>query len=162
MGKKLLAFVGIVIALVAAWTALTLVWAYSSGERAGYVQKFSKKGWVCKTWEGEMAMVTMPGNRRGEVLLHGEKRRRRREDQRDRRQPRRAHLRRAQVDPVLVLRRHRAFRDGREADGGVADARGVPLAQRPAPAQYAQSVISIGDSRPLSVGDARAAATQAS
>ena len=36
-------------------------WNYSSGERAGWVQKFSKKGWLCKTWEGEMAMVTMPG-----------------------------------------------------------------------------------------------------
>jgi len=36
-------------------------WSYSSGERAGWIQKFSKKGWLCKTWEGEMAMVTMPG-----------------------------------------------------------------------------------------------------
>jgi hypothetical protein len=36
-------------------------WTYSSGERAGWVQKFSKKGWLCKTWEGEMAMVSMPG-----------------------------------------------------------------------------------------------------
>jgi lysophospholipid acyltransferase (LPLAT)-like uncharacterized protein len=41
------------------WSALT--WTYSSGERAGYVQKFSKKGWICKTWEGEMAMVSIPG-----------------------------------------------------------------------------------------------------
>jgi hypothetical protein len=38
-----------------------LNWNYSSGERAGWVQKLSKKGWLCKTWEGEMAMVTMPG-----------------------------------------------------------------------------------------------------
>jgi hypothetical protein len=36
-------------------------WSYSSGERAGWVQKFSNKGWLCKTWEGEMAMVSMPG-----------------------------------------------------------------------------------------------------
>jgi hypothetical protein len=42
-------------------TWLTLHWSYSTGERAGYVQKLSKKGWLCKTWEGEMAMVTMPG-----------------------------------------------------------------------------------------------------
>jgi lysophospholipid acyltransferase (LPLAT)-like uncharacterized protein len=49
----ILAFVGFV------W--MTLHWSYSKGERAGYVQKFSKRGWVCKTWEGEMAMVTMPG-----------------------------------------------------------------------------------------------------
>ena len=41
------------------WTALS--WSYSAGERAGYVQKFSKKGWVCKTWEGELALVSIPG-----------------------------------------------------------------------------------------------------
>jgi hypothetical protein len=41
------------------WVALH--WAYSDGERAGYVQKFSRKGWICKTWEGELAMATMPG-----------------------------------------------------------------------------------------------------
>ena len=41
------------------WAALT--WSYSHGERAGYVQKFSRKGWVFKTWEGELAMVSMPG-----------------------------------------------------------------------------------------------------
>ena len=37
-------------------------WSYSSGERAGWVQKLSKKGWLCKTWEGEMAMVSLPGS----------------------------------------------------------------------------------------------------
>jgi len=37
-------------------------WSYSSGERAGFVQKFSKKGWICKTWEGELAMSTIPGS----------------------------------------------------------------------------------------------------
>lgn len=41
------------------WAALTF--AYSSGERVGYVQKLSKKGWVCKTWEGELALVSQPG-----------------------------------------------------------------------------------------------------
>jgi len=61
MGKKLLAFVGILLGALVAFTAFTLWYTYSSGERAGYVQKFSKKGWICKTWEGEMAMVTMPG-----------------------------------------------------------------------------------------------------
>ena len=40
---------------------ITLGYSYSEGERAGYVQKFSKKGWICKTWEGELAMATMPG-----------------------------------------------------------------------------------------------------
>ena len=41
------------------WAATNFT--YSSGERAGYVQKFSKKGWICKTWEGELAMANMPG-----------------------------------------------------------------------------------------------------
>jgi hypothetical protein len=41
------------------WVVLN--WNYSTGERAGWIQKFSKKGWFCKTWEGEMAMVSMPG-----------------------------------------------------------------------------------------------------
>ncbi|HEY9268902.1 MAG TPA: hypothetical protein VIO39_05565 [Methylotenera sp.] len=41
------------------WAALS--WTYSSGERAGYVQKLSEKGWVCKTYEGELILVSMPG-----------------------------------------------------------------------------------------------------
>ncbi|MGL5005180.1 MAG: hypothetical protein ACRDAM_19740 [Casimicrobium sp.] len=36
-------------------------WSYSSGERVGAVQKISKKGWICKTWEGELNMVVLPG-----------------------------------------------------------------------------------------------------
>ncbi len=39
----------------------TMRYVYSSGERAGYVQKFSKRGWMFKTWEGELAMVNLPG-----------------------------------------------------------------------------------------------------
>ncbi|MEI6740893.1 MAG: hypothetical protein WCK74_11350 [Gemmatimonadaceae bacterium] len=38
----------------ALWVAITLNWSYSSGERAGYVQKISRKGYVCKTWEGTL------------------------------------------------------------------------------------------------------------
>jgi hypothetical protein len=45
----------------AAYTWATLTWNYAEGDRVGYVQKLSKKGWICKTWEGELAMVTMPG-----------------------------------------------------------------------------------------------------
>ena len=52
--------VGVVI-LFAAYIWLMLKFSYSDGERAGYVQKFSRKGWVCKTWEGELAMATLPG-----------------------------------------------------------------------------------------------------
>jgi hypothetical protein len=40
---------------------ITLNYDYSEGERAGYIQKFSHKGWLCKTWEGELAMVNLPG-----------------------------------------------------------------------------------------------------
>ena len=47
--------------LFAAYTLFVLSWSYSTGERAGFVQKFSNKGWLCKTWEGELAMVSMPG-----------------------------------------------------------------------------------------------------
>ena len=47
--------------LVALYTWLALSVSYSSGERAGFVQKFSRKGWICKTWEGELAMVNLPG-----------------------------------------------------------------------------------------------------
>jgi hypothetical protein len=54
-----LAIAPFVLFILYAW--LVLSWSYSSGERAGYVQQFSKKGWLCKTWEGELAMVTMPG-----------------------------------------------------------------------------------------------------
>ncbi|HEY7317927.1 MAG TPA: hypothetical protein VIE89_10160 [Candidatus Binatia bacterium] len=54
----ILIFMGI---LVAGYFWAVLKWNYSTGERAGWVQKFSKKGWFCKTWEGEMAMVSMPG-----------------------------------------------------------------------------------------------------
>jgi hypothetical protein len=49
------------IALFALYTWATLTWVYSSGERAGYVQKLSQKGFVCKTFEGELVLVSMPG-----------------------------------------------------------------------------------------------------
>jgi hypothetical protein len=48
-------------AIVALWTWITLSFGYSTGERAGYVQKLSRKGWICKTWEGELAMANLPG-----------------------------------------------------------------------------------------------------
>ena len=38
------------------WTWLTLSWAYADGERAGVLQKFIRRGWVCKTQEGEIAL----------------------------------------------------------------------------------------------------------
>lgn len=59
--KRLVISVLVVVALIAGYFAIVLNWSYSSGERAGWVQKLSKKGWVCKTWEGELALVSMPG-----------------------------------------------------------------------------------------------------
>jgi len=48
--------------LLAAYFWIAAQWSYSSGERAGWVQKFSHKGWICKTWEGELALVSLPGS----------------------------------------------------------------------------------------------------
>jgi hypothetical protein len=48
-------------AVLAAYVALALTWSYSTGERAGFLQKISDKGWVCKTWEGELSLVALPG-----------------------------------------------------------------------------------------------------
>jgi hypothetical protein len=47
--------------IIALWIWVTLGYTYASGDRAGYVQKISKKGWICKTWEGELAMANLPG-----------------------------------------------------------------------------------------------------
>lgn len=47
--------------LFAGWALTTLNYTYSRGERAGYAQKLSRRGWLCKTWEGELAMVNLPG-----------------------------------------------------------------------------------------------------
>lgn len=51
----------VLLLLFALYTWLVLSWSYSKGERAGYVQKLSEKGWLCKTWEGELAMINVPG-----------------------------------------------------------------------------------------------------
>ena len=63
--RRLLTILVIVLlipAVVAAlWTWIALGYTYATGERAGYVQKISKKGWICKTWEGELAMANLPG-----------------------------------------------------------------------------------------------------
>jgi len=56
----LLLLIGVAVLFVL-YVLLALRFNYSEGERAGYVQKFSHKGWLCKTWEGELAMVNLPG-----------------------------------------------------------------------------------------------------
>lgn len=61
-GKLTLTTVILVPALLfTIWAGAALTFTYSSGERSGFLQKLSQKGWVCKTWEGELAMVNMPG-----------------------------------------------------------------------------------------------------
>ncbi len=57
----LLTIIAIPVLIFSLWVWVTLGYVYSTGERAGYVQKLSKKGWLCKTWEGELAMVPIPG-----------------------------------------------------------------------------------------------------
>jgi hypothetical protein len=58
---RIVAVIVAIALIVAGYFWAVLRWTYSSGERAGWVQKLSRKGWVCKTWEGELAMVSMPG-----------------------------------------------------------------------------------------------------
>jgi hypothetical protein len=55
------ALVGLPALLLAAWTVIALSYTYSKGDRNGYIQKLSKKGWICKTWEGELAIGNIPG-----------------------------------------------------------------------------------------------------
>ena len=57
------------ILLFALYTWAVLTWVYSSGERAGYVQKLSQKGFICKTYEGELVLVSMPGTQAEKFLF---------------------------------------------------------------------------------------------
>ena len=57
----LLSLIAAAVALFALYTWVALNWSYSEGERAGYLQKLSRKGWLCKTWEGELLLSSMPG-----------------------------------------------------------------------------------------------------
>ena len=52
---------GLLIAVFAGYTWVALHWSFSKGERVGYVQKLSQKGWLVKTWEGELQMLPVPG-----------------------------------------------------------------------------------------------------
>jgi hypothetical protein len=61
MFKRVVLPLLVLLLLAALYLFAVTRWSYSSGERAGWVQKLSNKGWVCKTWEGELSMVSMPG-----------------------------------------------------------------------------------------------------
>jgi len=60
-GAIILSVIVVAAALFALYIWTVLHWSYSEGERAGYLQKLSKKGWLCKTWEGEILLSSMPG-----------------------------------------------------------------------------------------------------
>ena len=62
MKRFALGSLAIVVGGAAVYLLVVFNWSFSSGERAGWVQKLSNKGWLCKTWEGEMAMVSLPGS----------------------------------------------------------------------------------------------------
>ena len=59
--KSLIVLSVTAIALFGLYIYGALSWSYSTGERAGFLQKVSNKGWICKTWEGELSLVAMPG-----------------------------------------------------------------------------------------------------
>jgi hypothetical protein len=59
--RGLVTLVILVLAITALWTWFSLSWAYSEGNRAGVLQKFSRKGWICKTYEGELALYVVGG-----------------------------------------------------------------------------------------------------
>ncbi|HEY6477473.1 MAG TPA: hypothetical protein VI456_12905 [Polyangia bacterium] len=56
-----LGILGILAGTGGLWTLVTLTYSYSDGDRIGYVQKLSHRGWLCRTWEGELAMMPLPG-----------------------------------------------------------------------------------------------------
>lgn len=53
--------IGLPIIVFVLWTTIALSYSYSSGERAGFLQKISKRGWLCKTWEGDLQLTALPG-----------------------------------------------------------------------------------------------------
>ena len=64
MRKALIAILGLIVLvglIFSTYVWISLSWSYSTGERAGLMQKISRKGWLCKTWEGELLLTSMPG-----------------------------------------------------------------------------------------------------
>jgi hypothetical protein len=67
-GRWLMILLLVLVVGAGLWTWLTLAWAYAEGERAGVLQKFVKRGWVCKTQEGEIALYYGGGQYMGAAL----------------------------------------------------------------------------------------------
>lgn len=61
LARGLVTLLLFLLAVFLLWSVFTLHWSYSDGERAGLLQKFSRKGWLCKTYEGELAISQIPG-----------------------------------------------------------------------------------------------------
>jgi hypothetical protein len=59
---SLVLLIALPVVIFTLWALITLNYTYSSGDRAGYLQKVSKRGWLCKTWEGELQMTAIPGS----------------------------------------------------------------------------------------------------
>jgi hypothetical protein len=59
--RTLITLLIVLILLGIVWTWIALTFAYANGEKRGYVQKLTRSGWVCKTWEGELAVTPLPG-----------------------------------------------------------------------------------------------------
>ena len=61
LGTLLVVVLALPVVVFTLWTTIALHFTYSTGRRAGYLQKFSKRGWLCKTWEGELQVTAIPG-----------------------------------------------------------------------------------------------------
>ena len=61
LATTLVVLIGVPAFVFTVWAGVALKFSYSDGTRTGFVQKLSRKGWICKTWEGEMAMTAQPG-----------------------------------------------------------------------------------------------------
>ncbi|HKE95858.1 MAG TPA: hypothetical protein VKB34_16190 [Povalibacter sp.] len=60
-GRFMLIALGALILSFTLWTWFALSYAYSRGDRAGVLLKFSQKGWICKTYEGQLALYVVGG-----------------------------------------------------------------------------------------------------
>jgi hypothetical protein len=65
----LIALIALPLLVFTLWAGLTLNYTYSSGDRAGFLQKISKRGWLCKTWEGELQLSAIPGSQPEKFLF---------------------------------------------------------------------------------------------
>ena len=65
----LVALVALPLLVFTLWAGVTLNYTYSSGDRAGFLQKISKRGWLCKTWEGELQLSAIPGSQPEKFLF---------------------------------------------------------------------------------------------